>query len=220
MKIKLLVATLGLSSLAFLASADVSITGTLTSDYMFRGVSQTDSSPAVQVGIDYEHENGFFAGVWGSNVDFGDDANVEVDFFAGYFGEVNEVFSYDVLYNFYTYRGYGKDEDYDYGEFVLNAYYKTFTFTLGHASDYLNSGDVAQYVSGAYDIDLSNEYGLTIQAGYTFADAFKEAEFYDYSATVTKTFSGFDVSAAIINTDIAEDDNANLRLVLSASRTF
>ena len=220
MKIKLLVAAIALSTIAPLASADVSVTGTLTSDYVFRGVSQTDSSPAVQLGLDYEHENGFFAGAWASNVDFDDDANAEVDFFLGYFGEVNESFSYDVSYTLYTYHGYGSDEDYDYGEAVFNAYYNAFTFTLGHAPDYANSDDSAQYFGAAYDFELPNEYALTIQAGYTSGDAFEDFEYIDYNATLSKTFSGFDVSAAVINTDVDESDSADFRFVLSAARTF
>ena len=42
---------------------------TLTSDYPHRGISQTDESAALQVGVDYQHGSGFFAGGWVSNVD-------------------------------------------------------------------------------------------------------------------------------------------------------
>lgn len=38
--------------------ADVGVTGTLISDYLFRRISQTDSSPAVQASLDHEHESG------------------------------------------------------------------------------------------------------------------------------------------------------------------
>jgi len=180
-KIKLLAATLALTAIAPLASAEVSVTGTLTSDYVFRGVSQTDSSPAIQASLDYEHESGFFAGVWASNVDF---------------------------------------EDSDYGEFLFNAYINSFTLGLGYASDYVNTGDSAQYVSAAYDIELPQEYALTLQAGYTMGDAFDDAEYIDYSATVAKTFFDFDFTAAVINTDIDDADNADFRFVLGVSRTF
>ena len=41
---------------------------TLTSDYRFRGVSQSDEGMAVQGGITIGHESGFYVGAWGSNL--------------------------------------------------------------------------------------------------------------------------------------------------------
>ncbi|WP_158088354.1 TorF family putative porin [Colwellia chukchiensis] len=162
----------------------------------------------------------FFAGVWASNVDFEDDADIEIDYFAGYYGEINDSLSYDISYTYYTYTGYSSEDDSDYGEIILNAYIDAVTLTLGHAPDFVNSGDAAHYVSAAYDFSLANDYALTVQAGYTFGDAYEDFEYVDYSATVAKTFNGFDVSAAVINTDIDDYDAADLRFVLGVSRTF
>ena len=46
----------------------------LTSDYRFRGFTQTDGSAAVQGGGDFTY-NWFYAGVWATNVDFGQELN-------------------------------------------------------------------------------------------------------------------------------------------------
>src|SRR5262245_47643526 len=63
----------------------------LTSDYIFRGISQTSANPAVQGGFDATWGI-FWAGIWASNVDFGgsgvgpfghDIANLEIDYYAG-----------------------------------------------------------------------------------------------------------------------------------------
>jgi Bacterial protein of unknown function (Gcw_chp) len=65
----------------------VSGAATLTSDYRFRGVSQTDEGMAVQGGITIAHESGFYVGAWGSNLagwgTFGG-ANMELDLIAGF----------------------------------------------------------------------------------------------------------------------------------------
>jgi uncharacterized protein (TIGR02001 family) len=58
---------------AFAAEDDtpaVTINGTATvvSDYRFRGISQTDKTPALQGSITVSHESGFYASVWGSSV--------------------------------------------------------------------------------------------------------------------------------------------------------
>ena len=48
----------------------------LSTDYLFRFVSQTNEDPALSGGVDWSADNGFYVGVWGSNVDFGDDAHL------------------------------------------------------------------------------------------------------------------------------------------------
>ncbi len=59
----------------------------LYSQYVFRGISQTNEKPAVQGGIDYSN-GGFYLGAWASSIkwikDAGGDASVEIDVYAGY----------------------------------------------------------------------------------------------------------------------------------------
>src|SRR4051812_17245106 len=47
-------------------------TAAVATDYIFRGISQTDEKAAIQGSIEWHHDMGIFLGVWGSNVDFGD----------------------------------------------------------------------------------------------------------------------------------------------------
>jgi uncharacterized protein (TIGR02001 family) len=65
----------------------VSGAATLTSDYRFRGVSQSDEGMAVQGGLTLSHSSGFYVGAWGSNLagwgTFGG-ANMELDLYAGF----------------------------------------------------------------------------------------------------------------------------------------
>ena len=82
-----------------------SMTATGTSDYMFRGFSQTREDPAFQLSFDATYGI-FYAGVWGSNIDF-DEANafkedIEIDFYAGITPTLGSVtFDLGVLYYFY-----------------------------------------------------------------------------------------------------------------------
>lgn len=43
------------------------------SNYMWRGVTQTQDGAAIQGGLDFSHSSGFYAGTWASNVDFNDE---------------------------------------------------------------------------------------------------------------------------------------------------
>jgi uncharacterized protein (TIGR02001 family) len=68
----------------------------LTSDYRFRGLSNSDRDAAIQGWVEYDHESGFFANIWSSNIDFNDaglttksDSRLEVDWTLGY----NHAFS-------------------------------------------------------------------------------------------------------------------------------
>lgn len=89
---------------------DVTVYGgvTVTSNYVFRGVTFSDDGPAVQPYVEVE-VNGFYAGLWGSNVDFGPGGtdNFEVDYYIGYRGETQGGFSYDLNYDRFTFDDTG-----------------------------------------------------------------------------------------------------------------
>ena len=66
----------------------------LFSQYIFRGLSQTDSMPALQGGVDYAHDSGFYLGSWASNVSwpkegdagaaYSSGGSLEIDVYGGY----------------------------------------------------------------------------------------------------------------------------------------
>jgi uncharacterized protein (TIGR02001 family) len=58
----------------FSISANIGV----VSNYMFRGTTQTGDQPAVQGGLDFTHESGFYAGTWASNVDFDEGSSESV----------------------------------------------------------------------------------------------------------------------------------------------
>jgi len=99
----LLLAAAALSALVAapaMAESDLSFNIGATNNYVWRGVSQSDKSGAVQAGVDYTN-NSFYAGAWASTVDF-DDASVELDLYAGVKPTVgNWNFDFGVVY--YTY---------------------------------------------------------------------------------------------------------------------
>lgn len=82
----------------------------LTSDYIFRGISQTGGDAAIQGGFDYAHSSGFYLGTWASNVGWIEDyqgydsGNVEIDLYGGYGGSIGDI-SYDLGVIRYVYPG-------------------------------------------------------------------------------------------------------------------
>src|SRR5690349_13174945 len=95
---------LALASIPGLALAGVSGTAALTSDYVFRGVSQTDRDPAIQAGVEFAFDNGWYLGTWGSNISWLSDlstsaapisSSVELDVYGGYRGKFGDTVAFD-----------------------------------------------------------------------------------------------------------------------------
>ncbi len=89
---------------------DIGVTITGVSDYRFRGLSLSDKDPAIQGAIDVEHKSGFYLGTWASTIK-GSPADVEVDLYAGWRGEVASGVGVDIGAVTYLYPG-GADLDY------------------------------------------------------------------------------------------------------------
>jgi uncharacterized protein (TIGR02001 family) len=91
---------------------------TLASEYLYRGIAQTNGKPALQGGFDYAHSSGFYAGVWGSNISWLQDGNnlgcaagacvsssVELDVYGGYKGAISDDLGFDLGVLTYNYPG-------------------------------------------------------------------------------------------------------------------
>jgi uncharacterized protein (TIGR02001 family) len=98
---------LALMMVAGISVAQAQVTGNLglTSDYRFRGVSQTQNAPAVQGGIDYAHSSGFYVGNWNSSVSsqmYTNGSGVESDLYAGFKKDIYKGLTLDVgSYNYF-----------------------------------------------------------------------------------------------------------------------
>ena len=101
---KVLLAILALAGFT-LAHAEVTGNLGLTSDYRFRGISQSQNAPAVQGGVDYAHSSGLYIGNWNSSVSsqvYTNGSGVESDLYAGYKKDIYKGITVDVgSYNYF-----------------------------------------------------------------------------------------------------------------------
>ncbi len=233
---------IGLSLLACAPQllADVGGSAALTTDYQFRGITQSAENPAIQVSFDYSHDTGFYVGAWGSTIDFSAsnsqfDINetVEVDIYLGYSNSINDI-DYDINLTYYTYPGV--DININYAEIYLSASYKSLSLTYAFTDDLFAVEESGHYINAVYDIALPNDYSVALQAGYSFGNAFDSNIFeaavfldayLDYSISLNKSFNGIDVSLSYVDTDISgdfaltKDEFANDgRFIASISKTF
>ncbi|RYZ89750.1 MAG: hypothetical protein EOO68_25130 [Moraxellaceae bacterium] len=87
---------------------DLMFMASVTSDYRFRGISQSRLKPAIQAGVDYvNNPSGFYVGAWASTIkwidDAGGDSEIELDIYGGKRGEITENITYDVGVLAYVY---------------------------------------------------------------------------------------------------------------------
>ena len=154
----------------------ISASATLTSDYVWRGVSQSQEDFALQGDLTFEHESGLYGGVWGSSVDFTpdgtpfdeeDDADLEIDAYIGYAWDITDQLAGDVQIIRYMYPGTADGVEYEYNELIGSlTFNEMITATVGWTNDVFNLDDDGFYVglSGSYglpwwDLSLDGEVG-------------------------------------------------------------
>lgn len=215
------------------AMAEISGNVALTSDYVFRGVSQTDSQLAIQGGFDYEHESGLYVGTWASNVDSTflggcaagdcDDPQIELDVYAGYGMELANGVGLDFGVLQYIYPGGDgipapANSSPDTTEFYVGASYGDFSVQLNYADElsFIWSNESAWYLSLGYETTLVNDIGLAIHVGHSFGDAWDVStpsassvgfpdSYTDWSVGVSKNVAGVDLG--LTYTDSNGDDS-------------
>jgi uncharacterized protein (TIGR02001 family) len=192
MKLMQGLAAVALSLAALAAQAEITGNAAVVSDYNWRGISQSAGDPAIQGGIDYAHESGFYTGAWASNVDFGDccDENVEVDVYAGFGG--GETVTWDVGLIYYWYPG---ADDLDFPEIYVGLGYEWLSAKLSWTNDFGNYDESAFYLEANAAYELPANFGLEAHVGYSDGDgieaAYLQDNYFDYSVGVTYTLSHF-----------------------------
>ena len=169
-------------SLASVSSyAGVSANVSFTTDYIWRGMTQSDG-PAVQGGFDYEADSGFYAGFWGSNVNFNNGNGQELDYYAGYGFSLGDV-GVDVGYITYDYPD--SDPDLKFEEIYLG--FSIGDLGLTYASGQDEAPDYIEVSYGIGPVSISygdyDEYGENTLISYGFACGSYECgiSLYDFS---------------------------------------
>jgi len=188
-----------------------------TSNYLWRGVSQTDDAAAISGGIDYANESGFYAGTWASNIDFGDDASAELDFYLGFSGQLNEDVSYDVGYIYYAYPDSAESDssnEYDFGEIYGSLSYSYFSISASYGvnnDDGAEFADSSLYISADAEFEVADGLTLAFHIGdYSYDDSMVAQDYNDYGVSLSK--DGF--TFAVSDTDM---DNDDMKFVVSYS---
>ncbi|MCV2353182.1 TorF family putative porin [Paucibacter sp. B2R-40] len=218
------------------AAGPLSFNVSLTSDYRYRGISQSRLKPALQGGADYAAANGFYIGTWASTIKWIKDApynggaNVEIDVYGGYKTEIASGLTLDVGALTYVYPSNDLPTSANTTEIYGALSYGPVTAKYSHSVTNL-FGTADSKGSGYLDVsatfDVGGGFTVVPHVGYQKVKNNSAGSYTDYSLTLNKDYAGFTFGAAVVgtNTDayVGGPDAKNLgkdSLVVSVKKTF
>lgn len=192
-------AVAGLAAVPGAANAEISASAAVANFYLWRGLDISAGAPQVSGSLDYSHESGLYAGVWGSS----EEAGTETDLYVGFGGEAGGL-SYDV--SFWEYL-YPSDNNLtppgaaltsvDLSEFVLGLGYADVGLTFYMGND-TGGGDDYVYTTVDYSFsDFNILYGT-----WSFDNAAANP---DGDAHLTLSYSATDELAFTVTVGIQGD---------------
>ncbi len=209
---------LSVTSQAALAAdkLELSANVAMTSDYVWRGVSQTQEQFAVQGGFDASY-NIFYAGLWGSNVDFGDvdpvvaDAtDVELDI---YFGVKPKYRGYDFDFGAIFYRYPDATSDNNFMELKAGVSYElikdlTMSSAVYYSPDFSDESSWTLETTAEYQ--LPEKFVLSATLGsYYYDDQIGNEDYMYWNIGVSRTFyeDKFKIDVRYWDTDLGDNEN-------------
>jgi uncharacterized protein (TIGR02001 family) len=190
---------------------------TIASEYMYRGIGQTNRKPALQGGFDYAHSSGLYVGLWGSNISWlsdlgGISSSIELDVYGGYKGSLGGDLGYDVGVLTYNYPGtypsgfVKADTTEVYGGVSwkwLSAKYSH--VTSSHIFGWVGTAGEKTRGSGYLELnanyDLGNGLALNAHVGRQKIKHFSDASYTDWKLGVTKDIGFGSLGVAYVDTN-------------------
>jgi len=184
----------------------------IVSDYVFRGISQTDNKPAAQGGVDYSHQSGLYAGAWATNVDLpGSDANARVDLYGGYKMKLRSGWGFEAGLIAYSFVRETRD---NFSEIYAGVGLGPVSAKIFHDPDNNNS-----YLQGAWNSDIGSGIKVSFGAGQSFLS--QQRDYTDVMLGVSKNFAGVNLGLTFTHSTQKPSSDLNRSiLALSAKYVF
>ena len=182
-----------------------------TSNYLWRGVTQSDDKVSLSGGGDYNDNSGLYVGGWAASVDFNDDTNFEYDFYTGFQKEINGI-NFDIGYIRYGYQG---EDNLDFSEVYIRASFNDLSFAVSTLLDSDTGGDFSDstYYEASYDYPLSQQVTMSIHGGfYDFKDG---GDYQDFN--IALNYENFSLMVSTLTGNDALEDTL---IALSYSKSF
>ena len=174
-------------------AGELSGIATLTSQYIYRGIASSDGNPAVQAGLDYETDSGFFAGAWASTIDLPSpdgSRDAELDYYAGYHYAPDMPFAVAVSLTRYTYPGSEADRSYDYREaLVALTLHEHYSIEFGYSDNIYGRDAIGRHLELRADWPLERAWVIDAGAGLSDLEDLGASRFAYWDAGASARFS-------------------------------
>ncbi len=178
----------------------------LTTDYVWRGLTQTAYKEAIQGSFDYSHSSGLYAGVWASNVDFNGPGTIEIDTYAGFGGEIGDTgLGYDVGFLRYIYPNTTSNTDWN--EYHASLSYSFLSASVNYSSDVYNTETTGVYYTLGAEYTLPQDFTVSANIGFNHyknpvaATGNTQKNGTDYNIGVSKDLAGFNFDVRYYGTN-------------------
>lgn len=196
------------------SAATVSGNVSLTSDYRFRGLEQTDGGPAIQGGFDVELGN-FYLGTWASNVELDGDGSMEIDYYGGYRFPITGEITADVGAIWYDYpQDSNSNSNYDFAEVYVSVSGYNATVGYGYSGDTAGDAGTAHYVYADYTYAIPNVADLNLHYGHSSVSekdyfATGEEDYSDFSIGLSRDVAGVNLAVDFVGTTLDSNDGSD-----------
>jgi uncharacterized protein (TIGR02001 family) len=187
------------------AATDIGLT--LTSEYIFQGISKTRNSPVVQAGISQDFNENLYASLWVSEIDYLSvyevwDDSFEADYSLGYQHNIGAELSAGINITHYDYKTETISYDYDYNELSLSVEYQQQLLTVINYSEgiFASDANTLSYQASWQQI-LPSDFLLTAGIGYNDIKKIFGRSYSYWNLTVSKKLSGFIFDAGYYQAD-------------------
>lgn len=193
---------------------EVSFNAAVTSDYRYRGISQTRVKPALQGGADYvNNPTGLYAGAWASTIQWTKDAggggHVELDIYGGKRGQFSDAVSYDVGALAYVYAGNdlkhvagfaNADTTEIYGQLGYGPATLKYSHAVTNLFGFVNSKN-SGYLDVSANIEAGDAWTVNLHAGHQQVKHNSAADYTDWKIGVTRDIGFASLQLAAVGTN-------------------
>lgn len=214
----------------YASAADFSGYVTLTTDYVKRGVTQSNGNPALQIGAEFDFDIGLFLGAWASTVNIGNSPlrqrDLEVNYYAGYVFEISSAWRISATAVAYDYPGQSGNVDYGYEEYSLGGNFDDRVWLeFAYSPDLYNTGLSTINIDLFAAWPVNNIWAIGGGAGYYDTSNLTGSAYQYWQLGITASLSWADIDFRFHDTDkwvpiISTPDRAKSRFVLKIQIPF
>lgn len=206
----------------------------VSTDYRFRGISNSNNGPQIQGDLNWSHPIGVYTGVWASNTDFGGAGNsMEIDPYIGFARSIGDTgLSYDL--GFWSYNYPRSQSDFDYWEIYAIGTYSIGRFSISPSVWYADNYFGEDFLDGVSGLAYEGTVAWQLPMGFeisarvgeqTFGSGGEGLDYVYYDAGISKDWGNFTFDVRWVDTDgvqpaLANPDLAEGEVVASITRHF